>query len=157
MDKKILIYGVPDKRFYGCLKEKKIKEIFVCELRPNLEGAKLVTEELLKNKIKPILISDNMLGFCVSKNLVGEIALFYDKIVSNKVICRTGSLIAVLLAKKHLVPISCWPAKKGIKKSVHKKDLIYFLDRTIAPKGVKTYSNLEEEIPLGCLNRIERC
>ncbi|MEW6171042.1 MAG: hypothetical protein AB1472_05755 [Candidatus Omnitrophota bacterium] len=155
MDKKILIYGIPDKRFYDYLKEKKIKEVFVSELRPNLEGAKLVSKELLKNKIKPILISDNMLGFCVSKNLVGEIVLFYDKIVSNKVICRTGSLVAVLLAKKHLVPISCWPAKKGIKKSVHKKTLTNFLGSTIAPHDIKTYSNLEEEIPLGCLNRVE--
>lgn len=154
MDKKILIYGVPDKNFYGELKEKNIKEVFVSELRPNLQGAKLVTKELLKHKIRPILISDNMISFCMSQKLISQAYLFYERLTKNKAICYIGSLIVTIAAKRHKIPLFCWPAKEKLKNYACAKDLFYFKNFQIAPKGIKAYVPLKEEVSLKYFKRI---
>ena len=58
----VIVHGVFENSFFETLREKGIQEVFVLEGRPYLDGAKVLCPKLLKNKIQPILIADNMAG-----------------------------------------------------------------------------------------------
>ena len=63
-DKNItLLLGVFKDDFLDELKRKKLKRVYVCEGRPGLESAKENAKQLIKRKIEPVIISDNMAGF----------------------------------------------------------------------------------------------
>jgi methylthioribose-1-phosphate isomerase len=180
-DKIPLIFGVPDVSFYETLKEKKV---FVAELRPALEGMNVVAPVLLKNKITPVLICDNMLGFCMKQGLVSKVFIFtplekaavlkrgllpleadgdskppsvhtvrelrsltgFTHAVSrDSVLCRTGSLIAALLAQEHKIPVYLFKAKTL---SVSRQaSLLKIGNKKVTVSSIKTYVPLFEEVP----------
>src|SRR3990167_6147313 len=71
----VLLQGVFKTSVFDLLKQKKVEEVFVLEGRPGLESARQSCRELLKRKIRPTLVTDNMAGFLFYKNLVKEVWL----------------------------------------------------------------------------------
>jgi methylthioribose-1-phosphate isomerase len=143
VDKKIpLVYGVPDKGFYKSLKG---KEVFVAELRPDIEGIKVVGPALLEAGIQPVIICDNMMAFCLGRGLVSAVHIFYEKKDAETALCRTGSLVAALCAKEHQVPVHLHkgPALKKKASSLLKID-----GKTVTSGKIKTYVPLAERVPL---------
>ena len=137
-----MIFGVPGRAFLKNFKEKKA---FVAELRPGLEGSKTVAKELLKKKVKPVMICDNMMAFCMQQGIVSDVHIFYDKIRGQVAVCRTGSLIAALAAKAHNITVYIYQAS-SVKQKAH--DLRKIGGKMITVPSVKTYVPYEEEVPL---------
>lgn len=143
VDKKIpLIFGVPDKGFYKGLKG---KEVFVAELRPDIEGIKVVGPALLEAGIQPVIICDNMMAFCLGRGLVSGVHIFYEKKEEQGAVCRVGSLIAALCAKTHQVPVYLHkgPALRKKASSLLKIDGV-----SVTSGKIKTYVPLAERVPL---------
>lgn len=137
-----LIFGVPPKSFYARISEKKA---FVAELRPGLEGMQIVAGELLKNHIRPVIICDNMLAFCMKQGLVKEAHIFCEGLSKRSGLCRTGSLIAALCAKAHHVPVFLHQGRVAGRKP---SSLLKMAGMKVTSTDIKTYVPFFEEVPL---------
>ncbi len=161
-DKIPLVFGAPDGSFFETFKEKKV---FVAELRPGLEGMRIVSKEFLKIGVVPVIICDNMMAFCMQRGLVGEVHIFSSSIDKEKGICRTGSLVAALCARMHNIPVYMHPVRNphksllNVSNGVHAPqskalkglDLTKIGNDSVTIQGIRTYAPLLEEVPLSLI------
>ena len=82
---------------------KKIR-VIATETRPKLQGARLTTYELKRDGIPVALITDNMVGYVMYRQLVSEVIVGADRIVQDAVINKIGTFSIAVLAKEHHVP-----------------------------------------------------
>ena len=143
----MLLHGIFKSEFFDGLKEKKLEKVFVLEGRPHLESSRRICRELLKRKIQPTLIADNMAGFVLKKNLVNEIALAAQNNNEDSALCQIGGLILAVLGKRHHVPVHLYPSAVKQKATGKSKDIFYFNKKRVAPAGIKAYVPLLEEVP----------
>ncbi len=79
--------------------------VIATETRPYLQGARLTTWELLKEKIPTTLITDNMAGYCMKKKMIDTIIVGADRIARNgDVANKIGTYTLAVLAKYHEIP-----------------------------------------------------
>ncbi len=143
----ILLHGHFESEFFDDLKKKKTKTVFILEGRPDLSSSKASIKELLKRKIKPTLIADNMAGFLFSKKMVKEVHLSYQQRDENGVMAQVGSLILAVLGFRHKVKVVMHQGSKKLKLMGKSKDILEFANTRVAPKGVKGYVPLLEVVP----------
>ncbi|HUW48980.1 MAG TPA: S-methyl-5-thioribose-1-phosphate isomerase [Patescibacteria group bacterium] len=82
---------------------KRIK-VISSETRPLLQGARLSVYEMKKEGIPVTLITDNMVGYVMSKKMVNKVIVGADRIVRDAVINKIGTYGVAILAKEHKVP-----------------------------------------------------
>lgn len=83
---------------------KKIK-VIATETRPMLQGARLTVWELKREGIPVTLISDNMVGYVMSRGLVSKVFVGADRILkTGHVINKIGTYTIAVLARHHEVP-----------------------------------------------------
>lgn len=83
---------------------KKIK-VIATETRPVLQGARLTVWELVKEGIPVTLITDNMIGYVMSKGLVNKVIVGADRILlTGHVINKIGTYTIAALANRHGIP-----------------------------------------------------
>ena len=143
----MLLHGIFKAEFFDGLKDKKLQKVFVLEGRPHLESSRRACRELLKRKIQPTLIADNMAGFVLKKKLVNEIALACQENNKDSALCQVGSLILAVLGKRHDVAVRLYPTAVKQKVTGSAKDIFYFNKKRVAPAGIKAYVPLLEEVP----------
>ena len=80
-------------------------EVYVTETRPVLQGARLTAFELLMDRIPFKLITDNAVGFLMSRGLIDKVVVGADRIALNgDVINKIGTYGLAVLASHHAVP-----------------------------------------------------
>lgn len=149
-----LLHGVFTADSFDQLKKKRVKEIFVMEGRPSLEAARMNCRELLKRKITPTLISDNMAGFLFFKNWVKEVWMTYQISDADGVVCDIGALILGVLGKRHNVPVYLFSSNRKTRFLGQEKDILNFQNKTVAPKGIRAYVPLVEWLPVKYITKI---
>ncbi len=82
---------------------KKIR-VIATETRPLLQGARLTAYELLRDGIPVTLITDNMVGYVMSRGMVDLVVVGADRIVRDGVFNKIGTYTIAVLAKEHEVP-----------------------------------------------------
>lgn len=86
-------------------KDGKIKNVFVDETRPYLQGARLTAWELQQEKIPYTLITDNMAGYIMKTNRIDAVIVGADRIALNgDVANKIGTYSLSILAKYHKIP-----------------------------------------------------
>ncbi|MDD5137844.1 MAG: hypothetical protein PHG72_03400 [Candidatus Omnitrophica bacterium] len=144
-----LIFGVPQNGFYGDLK---VKKTFVAELRPGLEGMTDVARELLKRRIQPVVICDNMMAFCMERKLVSVVHIFSQGRRNDVALCRTGSLAAALCARVHRIPVVLHDGVVfALPRESQAADLLKIAGIKVTSSKIKTYVPLLEEVPMGLI------
>lgn len=143
----ILVQGVFEPAVFDLLPKGNGSEIFVMEGRPSLESANTTCRELLRRKIRPTLIADNMAGFLFYKNLVREVWLSYQTADDQGALCQIGGLILGVLGKRHHVPVKLYPSSEESKLMGRQKDIFYFQGVKVAPANIKGYVPLMEWLP----------
>ena len=143
----VLVHGVFDPSIFESVKSGNGHELFVMEGRPSLESAASTCRELLRRKIKPTLIADNMAGFLFYRNLVKEVWLACQTVDEQGALCPVGSLIVGVLAKRHNVPVYVYPASKESRRMGGQRDIFYFKGIKVAPQNIKGYVPLVEWLP----------
>jgi len=80
-------------------------KVYATETRPVLQGARLTAFELLRDGIEFRLITDNMVGFLMSRGLVDKVIVGADRITLNgDVANKIGTYTIAVLAKHHDIP-----------------------------------------------------
>ncbi len=79
--------------------------VIATETRPVLQGARLTVWELKKEGIPVTLITDNMVGYIMSKGIVNKVIVGADRILrSGHVVNKIGTYMIALAAKRHNIP-----------------------------------------------------
>ena len=150
----IIVQGVVNPSLFDYLKKKKKSPIVVLEGRPKLIALKQSCHELIKRKLKPVVITDNSAGFLFYKNLVKEVWIAFHMIDQQKALCDIGALIIGVLARAHKIPVYLYPAIKHFQLIGNENDTLLFQQVRIAPDGVKAFVPLMEWLPLKYTTKI---
>ncbi len=98
-------YGTALGVIRAAIEEGKKIEVFACETRPYLQGARLTTWELLKDNIPVTLITDNMSGYFMKNGTIKKIIVGADRIAKNgDTANKIGTYTHSVLAKEHNIP-----------------------------------------------------
>ena len=91
-------------RYAYHVQKKKIK-VIATETRPLLQGARLTAWELVREKIPATLVTDNMVGYVMSKGMVTKVIVGADRILlDGRVANKIGTYSIAVLAKHHNIP-----------------------------------------------------
>jgi methylthioribose-1-phosphate isomerase len=146
--------------------EGKDLEVFVCETRPQLQGARLTAWELDREGIPVTLITDGMAGYLMSKGLVSLVIVGADRISANgDVANKIGTYSLALLAKAHDIPFYVAAPLSTLDFSLGTGDEIPIEERDsrevthpfgkqIAPRGVRVWNPAFDVTPHECVAAI---
>lgn len=121
--------------------------VFVDETRPFLQGSRLTTWELSKEKIPHTLISDNMAGHLMSRHEIDLVITGADRIAANgDVANKIGTYSLAVLAKENGIPffvaaplstldLGCHSGEKIPIEERDPREVTDFAGKPIAPKG----------------------
>ncbi len=83
----------------------RLLQVYVCETRPRLQGARLTAWECVQEGIPATLITDNMAGFCMYQGLIQAVVVGADRIARNGDIAnKIGTYSLAILAQTHGIP-----------------------------------------------------
>jgi methylthioribose-1-phosphate isomerase len=97
-------YGTALGVLRAALEQGKKISVIATETRPKLQGARLTTYELKRDGIPVTLITDNMVGYVMSKQLINKVVVGADRIVQDAVINKIGTYTIAVLAHEHHIP-----------------------------------------------------
>jgi len=127
-------------------------DVFVNETRPFLQGARLTTWELKKEKIPATLITDNMAGYLMQKGKVDVVVVGCDRVAANgDVANKIGTYTIAVLAKRHGIPfyvagptssidLNCPTGKEIPIEQRDGKEVSHIFGKALAPKGTKVFN-----------------
>lgn len=127
--------------------------VFAGETRPWLQGARLTTWEMIKERIPVTLISDNMAGHCMKKGMIDKVIVGADRIAANgDAANKIGTYTVAVLADRSDIPFYVTAPLSTIDFSLESGDLIPIEERDpkevthimgtqqIAPDGVEVFN-----------------
>ncbi len=86
-------------------RENRIRQVWVCETRPVLQGARLTIWELMQDNIPVHLITDSMAAFIMQQGQVDAVIAGADRIAANgDTANKIGTYALAVLAQYHRVP-----------------------------------------------------
>ncbi len=98
-------YGTALGVIRAAIEEGKRIEVFACETRPYLQGARLTTWELQKDNIPVTLITDNMAGHFMKTGIIKKVIVGADRIAKNgDAANKIGTYTHSVCAKEHNIP-----------------------------------------------------
>ncbi len=123
-------------------------EVFVNETRPFLQGARLTTWELKKERIPVTLVTDNMVGYLMQRVKLDAVIVGCDRVAANgDVANKIGTYTIAVLAQRHQVPfyVACPISSIDIKcrsgsgipiEERDGKEITLIFGHAIAPRGI---------------------
>ncbi len=144
----------------------KVKEVFVLETRPLLQGARLTTYELTKNNIPTTLITDNMVSFLFSKTKIDLAIVGADRIVRNgdtankigtfnlAVICKHFNIPFYVAAPYTTIDLNLEDGSKITIEERNPNEVKYFKNQKIAPENVKIWNPAFDITPSNLITAI---
>lgn len=144
----LLVYGVPKLASYAhlahALKAEQCQNILLPEMRPQLRGLHLVAREMNAQGVPFQIISDNMMGTFFAQGQIRRLYLFYTELDARGPAGICGSLLAVLLARAHGVPVELLAAEPA-ETATADRDVSTFMGEKVSPDGAGLHP-LEREI-----------
>jgi methylthioribose-1-phosphate isomerase len=138
--------------------QKKQINVFIDETRPKLQGARLTAYELVKEGIPATLITDNMIGYVMSKGLIDKVVVGADRILKDGVINKIGTFTVAAISKLYKIPFyvaapistfdfSLRSEEVVIEERQH-REVTHFHSKRTAPKGVRVINPAFDITPL---------
>lgn len=146
--------------------EGKITRVFADETRPLLQGARLTAWELMQENIPVTLITDNMAGWVMKKNMVQAVIVGADRITLNgDVANKIGTYSVAVLAKEHKIPFYVaapvstfdFTMESGLNIPIeerHADEVAQFAGVLTAPKGVEVFNPAFDVTPNSLISAI---
>lgn len=144
----------------------RVRQVWVDETRPYLQGARLTAWELAQDGIPQRLIADNMAAFLMAKGEVDMVILGADRIAANgDVANKIGTYGLAVLARYHEVPfyvaapLSTLDVTKtsGAEIPIEERparELTHIGDRALAPEGVAVWNPSFDVTPCALVTAI---
>lgn len=146
----LLVFGVPRKENYDflihALRAEEADRILVPEMRPSLDGPRIVARELLRRNAPVTLISDNMIGALFGQDEIRKVYLSYLDLGETGPKAACGSLLVARLSRLHGIQVELQPADENAP-SGPDRDVTTFLGEPILPAGASAYPIKEEALP----------
>jgi len=132
--------------------EGNITRVFADETRPLLQGARLTAWELMQDNIPVTLITDNMAGWVMRRNMVQAVIVGADRITLNgDVANKIGTYSVAVLAKEHNIPFYVaapvstfdFAMESGLNIPIEERDVsevAHFAGMCTAPEGVEIFN-----------------
>src|SRR6056297_373857 len=145
-------YGTAFSVIYHAHQKGKVKQVWVDETRPLLQGARLTTWELQKANIPHSLIVDSAAGFMMSQGMVDMVITGADRITKNgDVANKIGTYTLSVLAKEHGIPFYIAAPYSTLDMNLDngsqieielrdEKEVTAFNQRATSPEGTKAYN-----------------
>ncbi len=132
--------------------------VIATETRPKLQGARLTAYELKTMGIPFVLVTDNMVGYLMSKGLVNRVITGADRIVKDAVINKIGTYSIAVLAHEHHIPfyaaapLSTFDLSHATKdvtiEERSSEEITRIGSKIIAPEGTKTLNPAFDITPM---------
>jgi methylthioribose-1-phosphate isomerase len=107
--------------------------------------------EFVSRGYETTVITDNMMGFCLSRKKVALVFLFYQRTDEEYAYCQGGSLLAAILARELKVPCHLYPT--GYNPEIaNNGSSLFFAGDAILPRGVKSFIPQAEKISLSYIS-----
>ena len=150
-------YGTALAPIRTAVKEGKKVSVIATETRPRLQGAKLTTFELLRDRIPVTLIVDGAVGYVMKEGMVKLAIVGADRITSNVVVNKVGTYQIALAAKANKIPF--YVAAPTSTFNLKEKDCIKIEERRpqevthidgkrIVPRGVDVFNPAFDVTPV---------
>lgn len=98
-------YGTALGVIRSAFQQGKIRQVWACETRPVLQGARLTVWELMQDEIPVTLITDNMAGYTMKLGNVDAVVVGADRIAANgDTANKIGTYTLAVLAHHHGIP-----------------------------------------------------
>lgn len=126
--------------------------VFACETRPFLQGARLTAWELKKSGIPVTVITDSMAGYAMQKGKIDVVITGADCICLNgDVVNKIGTYALAVLAKEHGIPFYVAAPISTINRNVKNGQAVVIEERDgkevthiggtrMVPKGVEVWN-----------------
>ena len=114
-------------------------------------GARL--EVFTARGYETVVITDNMVGLCLSQKKAAGVLLFYQRMVNDGALCQGGSLLIAVLAQECGIPCNLCPTDFDLEMAEISSDLSFAGD-TIAPKGVKSFVTRTDRVPMHYIAKV---
>lgn len=129
---------------------KKVR-VIATETRPRLQGAKLTTYELLRDKIPVTLIVDGAAGYVMKTGKVNAVILGADRITRDLVANKVGTYMIALAAQANRIPFyvaapsSTFDLRstQGVEIEIEERsaqEITHIGGKRIVPKGLKVFN-----------------
>jgi methylthioribose-1-phosphate isomerase len=138
--------------------QRKRIRVIATETRPKLQGARLTAYELKRDGIPVTLVTDNMVGYIMYKQLADKVIVGADRIVQDAVINKIGTFTIAVLAKEHKIPFYVAAPKSTFdltRKSANvtieerkPEEVTHIGSQRIAPEGVDVLNPAFDITPL---------
>ena len=142
---------------------KRIK-VVADETRPLLQGARLTAYELKRDGIPVTLITDNMAGWVMHKDMVNKVIVGADRIVQDGVVNKIGTFSVAVLAHEHGIPFYvaaptstfdlAHKASDVIIEERKPEEVTHIASQQIAPDGVNVLNPAFDITPLKYVSAI---
>ena len=141
-------------------------KVYADETRPLLQGSRLTTWELLKEKIPVTLICDNMAAHCMAKGMIDLVIVGADRIAANgDTANKIGTYSVALAAKAHNLPFYVAAPTSTIDFSLAEGSAIpieerdpdevrFFGEKQTAPAEVEVYNPAFDVTPASLISAI---
>lgn len=145
-------YGTAVGAMYQAKAQGRRFKVYACETRPLLQGARLNTWELLRNKIDTTLICDSMAATLMGQGNIDAVFTGADRIAANgDTANKIGTYNLAVLAHYHRVPFYVVAPFSTFDMDITsgrqipieqraKEEVTYFADKPIAPPAVNVYN-----------------
>jgi len=126
--------------------------VYADETRPYLQGARLTTWELMRDRISVTLITDNMAGWAMKQGKIDAVIVGADRIASNgDAANKIGTYSLAILAREHDIPfyiaaplstidMTCPDGEHIPIEERDCKEITHIRGQQIAPDEVKCYN-----------------
>lgn len=159
-------YGTALGVIYEAKKQGKKLKVYADETRPVLQGARLTSWELMKNKVDVTLICDNMAAQLMKEGKIDKIFVGADRIAANgDAANKIGTYSLAVLADFHKIPFYvvapvstfdfCLKSGKDI--PIEQRDpqeVREVFGKQVAPKNVKVYNPAFDVTPNSLISAI---
>lgn len=145
-------YGTALGVMYSAKAKGKKFQVYACETRPLLQGARLTTWELLKAGIDTTLICDNMAATLMKQGKIDAIFTGADRIAANgDTANKIGTYNLAVLAKYHAIPFYVVAPQSSFDRTIpdgkhipieerSREEVLGFQKQITAPRNVKVYN-----------------
>lgn len=159
-------YGTALGVIRAAVEEGKKIQVFCCETRPYLQGARLSAWELHRDGIDVTLICDNMAAHCVKAGKIQKMIVGADRIAANgDTANKIGTYSHSVIAKAHGIPFyiaapltTCdMNTKTGADIIIEERPIMELAEingKVIAPEGIKIYNPSFDVTPAGNISAI---
>ena len=139
-------------------------QVYACETRPLLQGARLTAWELARDGIDVTVITDSMAASLMRKEMIDLVVVGADRITRDAVFNKIGTYMHAVCAHAHGIPfyvaapLSTFDeeAKEGdiIIEERSREEIATFGERTTIPDSVKVYNPAFDATPVSLITGI---